>query len=105
MIAKNKLFNLRDYGWDLEKMEGITVVSNDTIAVINDNDFGVTSKMVGETTDQDLEHYQTDIDNKTIIYQGKSVDTKIISDTEGKAQNSYLWLIKLSKPLKDFFPK
>jgi hypothetical protein len=35
------LVNLADLGWRLEKFEGLAVVDDATIAVVNDNDFGI----------------------------------------------------------------
>jgi hypothetical protein len=43
MIAKQKILDLREYGWTAEKAEGLTVLNDKrTIVVVNDNDFGLT---------------------------------------------------------------
>ena len=41
-LKRTLLLQLNDAGWLAEKAEGLTVVNGDTIALINDNDFGVT---------------------------------------------------------------
>lgn len=42
-VEKRILLDLRAHGWDeaLEKAEGIAVIDHNTIAIINDNDYGV----------------------------------------------------------------
>ena len=41
-LKRTVLLQLNEAGWMAEKAEGLTVVNGDTIALINDNDFGVT---------------------------------------------------------------
>jgi hypothetical protein len=41
-LKRTILLQLNDAGWMAEKAEGLVVVNGDTIALINDNDFGVT---------------------------------------------------------------
>ena len=41
-LKRTMLLQLNDAGWMAEKAEGLVVVNGDTIALINDNDFGVT---------------------------------------------------------------
>lgn len=44
-VTKTHVFDLLENGWDLshDKPEGITIVNDSTIAVINDNDYGIDS--------------------------------------------------------------
>lgn len=44
-VNKQILLDLRAHGWDeaLEKAEGIAVIDSNTLAIINDNDYGVNS--------------------------------------------------------------
>jgi hypothetical protein len=41
-LKRTLLLQLNEAGWMAEKAEGLTVINGDTIALINDNDFGVT---------------------------------------------------------------
>ena len=41
LAEKELLIDLREYGWRQEKAEGLALVNDRTIALINDNDFGV----------------------------------------------------------------
>lgn len=42
-MPKTKVFEARDFAWKHKKMEGVAVIDDKTIAVINDNDFGIDS--------------------------------------------------------------
>jgi len=41
-ISKKAILNPRDYGWRDDKLEGLTVIDNNSIAISNDNDFAIT---------------------------------------------------------------
>ncbi len=41
VITKKEVLNTNNYGWDEEKLEGLTIVDSKTIALSNDNDFGI----------------------------------------------------------------
>ena len=40
-VKKDKVFEARDHGWSHKKMEDLAIINPKTIALINDNDFGV----------------------------------------------------------------
>ena len=44
LATKTRVVDLRQLGWQQEKAEGLALIDSNTLAVINDNDFGV--KMV-----------------------------------------------------------
>ena len=39
LIEKKLFLNLRDHNWKYEKLEGLTIINEHTIAIANDNDF------------------------------------------------------------------
>jgi hypothetical protein len=39
--TKKLIFNAREHGWPYKKLEGLTVINKHTIAITNDNDFGI----------------------------------------------------------------
>lgn len=98
---KTLLGDLKDYGWLMEKAEGLTLIDANTLAISNDNDFGLRA----EARDKD----------------GKMVDpTELLVDSTGKItdedggtgysyhilkgkpeeRRSQLWYIKLANALK-----
>ena len=93
-VRKQLVLDLRDIGWTPEKAEGLAIVDG-KLAVINDNDFGVSSSVDGP--------------------KGKAMSAYSIKDAklsdEGRysivpnGEHTQLWLITLRAPLASFFPK
>jgi hypothetical protein len=95
------LADLKDYGWLMEKAEGLTIIDNSTLAVSNDNDFGLKV----EVTDQDGK--SVDATSLMVNDQGQMTDSKGNSvfsykmiPSKLEERRSQLWIIKLAKPLK-----
>jgi hypothetical protein len=40
-LAKGAVLNAADLGWRLEKFEGLAIVDDSTLAIVDDNDFGI----------------------------------------------------------------
>lgn len=47
-LKKELLINPREYGWEEKKLEGLTVIDKKTIAITNDNDFGISGYKIEE---------------------------------------------------------
>ncbi|MGD9654888.1 MAG: esterase-like activity of phytase family protein [Sulfuricurvum sp.] len=106
--------NLRDFGWLPEKAEGLTLIDSQTIAISNDNDFGMAAvascKVSGVDTELDPKKLRLDltasVPNQLSTTESVTCDSGTI--TYGITKNSEqerrtrLWVIKLSKPATDF---
>lgn len=44
LAQKREIVELRKLGWQQEKVKGLVLIDNRTLAVINDNDFGLQAK-------------------------------------------------------------
>lgn len=107
-LKKTRLFNLNAAGWLAEKAEGLALVDENTLALTNDTDFGV-SLVVLDANGQEIEG--SDVTKCTVDASGKIVDngkcakgaagfrfTK--NDIYDRAQR--LWTIKFSKKLSEY---
>lgn len=101
LAEKKEIVDLRKLGWQQEKAEGMTLIDNQTIAVINDNDFGL--QAVLENPDADAKKADDyEVDGKGhLTRDGKEVTTKIaLKPLEKPESQNELWVIKLPEVLK-----
>ena len=103
-VDKKLLFNLRDYGWKPTKIEGLTVTDRDSIAVINDNDFGLEGVVLEGQKEIDMDDVR--IKNRRLVDRdGESTFGQYLilplSKQETKTQ---LWTIKLPQSLENYCP-
>ncbi|RPH30652.1 esterase-like activity of phytase family protein [Buttiauxella warmboldiae] len=101
LAEKKEIVDLRKLGWQQEKAEGMTLVDNQTLALINDNDFGLQAAL--ENPDADAKKAAAyEVDGKGhLTRDGKEVATKIaLKPLEKPESESELWIIKLPESLK-----
>lgn len=98
-ITKEEIMDLRDYGWTPSKAEGLVLMpDHQTIVVINDNDFGMSTKTVNEKGEEvDIEDYTLSADGKFTNEDGKV--EKLTITTIPTTEKLNMWFIKLTKPL------
>ena len=94
LIEKTRLLDLHDYGWQAEKAEGLALIGRDTLAVINDNDFGLATEIDGD--------HGGDPGRYTIDAGRLSGHGRLRVKANGEA--TQLWLLRLKQPLVTFFP-
>lgn len=108
--TRTLIANLRDFGWLPEKAEGLTKIDDQTIAVINDSDFGVSTeascKVSGVETTLDATKLSVNLSTKAVTTTEKSCDSGSIkysmkSNAE-EERRTRLWVIKLSKAISQF---
>ncbi|MNH36557.1 hypothetical protein D3C79_973580 [compost metagenome] len=101
LAQKREVADLRKLGWQQEKVEGLTLIDDRTLAVINDNDFGLQAKLVNaEPKGKKIGDYQLDKQGGLSL-DGKAVSTSIELRLLDKPESlSELWVLKLPQPLK-----
>jgi hypothetical protein len=108
-LKKTLLLDLNAIGWLAEKAEGLTIVDGNTLALANDNDFGMKTKVFdanGKSVD-DADVTKCNIDASGVIITSSSAGCNAANsirvargaDTE---RPSRLWLIKFAKALTSF---
>lgn len=108
-LKKTLLMDLNAAGWVAEKAEGLALVDADTIALINDNDFGVRTQLFdvnGKVVDGSIEDCSvnalgqiTDAGNGTCP---AGTATARITRGQDAERPTRLWLIKFPKALSTY---
>lgn len=106
-LKKTLLLDLNAIGWTAEKAEGLTQVDDQTVALINDNDFGLRSILVGA----DGKEISGDITACTVDAQGAIISDGTcaagavggrVTRADAESRPTRLWLIKFPKALTGY---
>lgn len=102
-LKKTLLLDLNAVGWLAEKAEGLALVDANTLALTNDNDFGLRTIVFDsagvEVADADITAC-TSTDG-VLSGCGKGVSARVGRGSDAERPNR-LWLIKFDKKLTDF---
>jgi len=101
LAQKREVVDLRKLGWQQEKVEGLSLIDDRTLAVINDNDFGLQAKLVdAQPKAKKVGDYQLD-QQGNLSLEGKTVSTRIELRPLDKPESlSELWVLTLPQSLK-----
>lgn len=102
-LKKTLLFDLNKAGWLAEKAEGLTLVDATTLALVNDNDFGLQTLVfdaAGVAIDG-ADITKCTSTNGVLSACGSGTSTRVARGADAERPNR-LWLIKFSKNLADF---
>ena len=98
------LLDLNAIGWSAEKAEGLSVTDAQTLSLINDNDFGLSTMLTdatGSSLDGDITACTVDV-NGAILNNGKctaGATSGRVTRGADSERPTRLWLIKLPKAL------
>lgn len=95
LTDRQVLTDLRDLGWNVEKAEGLSLVSPNVIAVINDNDFGISTAL---SNGEQMKNYRIR-DGKLIDKDENPIDGVEIVPSPSK-EATQLWLVTFDQALK-----
>jgi len=108
-LKKTVLLDLKAIGWLAEKAEGLTIVDGNTLALVNDNDFGMKTKVFNAagTVIEDADVTKCNVDANGAIIASSAAGCapgNIIRVARGTdlERPSRLWLIKFTKALTSF---
>ena len=108
-LKKTLLLDLNAIGWLAEKAEGLTIVDGNTLALANDNDFGLKTKVYNAAgvavEEADVTKCNVDASGAIITSSGAGCtagNTIRVARGSDLERPSRLWLIKFSKALTSF---
>lgn len=97
LASLTRLLDLREYGWTHEKAEALAIIDDTTIAVGNDNDFGLTATM-GDSGVLPSEHV---IDENGVVLdaEGRRVKRDYrLEPASAESATQELWIFRLRAP-------
>ncbi len=95
-----EVVNLRALGWMQEKAEGLALIDKNTLAIINDNDFGVSSRLVNEQGQKEkTKDYRVNEQGQLFKNGELSQANVMIEPLNTMESSTELWLLKLPKAL------
>ncbi|HSW04096.1 esterase-like activity of phytase family protein [Aquabacterium sp.] len=106
-LKKTVLMDLNAAGWKAEKAEGLAIVDAQTLALINDSDFGLRTSLVdanGKLIDGDPTACAVDI-NGVILHDGTCTAGAVgVRVTRGNDidRSTRIWLLKFPKALTSY---
>jgi len=103
-MRKTELLDLNALGWLAEKAEGLTVVDDQTLALVNDNDFGVSTILLdadGKTVAGSVEDCTVDAAGAIIAKCPPGVTGARITRGSDLERPTRIWLIKLDRKLSE----
>ena len=102
-LKKTVLLDLNATGWTAEKAEGLALVDANTLALVNDNDFGLRNQVYDAAgfaiAGADITACTST--NGVLSACGNGVSSRVARGLEGERQNR-LWLFKFTRPLAQF---
>jgi hypothetical protein len=106
-LKKRVLLDLNAAGWQAEKAEGLAIVDDRTLALINDNDFGLRTVLVdanGKAVDGDPTACTVDAAGAIVADGNCATGAVGVRVTRGlpKERATRLWLLKLPQALTSY---
>ncbi|ALR75307.1 esterase-like activity of phytase family protein [[Enterobacter] lignolyticus] len=99
LADKTLSVDLRQLGWQQEKAEGLALIDSKTLAVANDNDFGVKTVMQNPAAGKKLKDYRVN-EQGALSVDGNAVAATIgIRPLEKPESDSELWIVTLPEAL------
>ncbi len=101
LAQKRQVADLRKLGWRQEKVEGLALIDDRTLAVINDNDFGLQARLIDpQPQGKKIGDYQLG-EQGQLRLEGEKVPSRIeLRPLEQPESLSELWVLTLPQALK-----
>ena len=104
-LKKTLLLDLNAAGWLPEKAEGLALVDERTVALVNDNDFGVGTVLLdanGQAVDGDITACTVDANGSFVSGCPAGVIRASITRGKDVERATRFWLVRFGKPLASY---
>jgi Esterase-like activity of phytase len=108
-LKKTLLLDLNAIGWTAEKAEGLTLVNPHTLALTNDNDFGLKTRVFDATGAEvaGADPAACTVNAVGAIVASNALGCKVgntirVAPVDSAERPHHLWLIKFGKPLSSY---
>ncbi|HEY5958306.1 MAG TPA: hypothetical protein VIV60_17195, partial [Polyangiaceae bacterium] len=105
MVKKSRVVDLRAYGWLPEKAEGLALIDHRTLAISNDQDFGVAATMTGDPASTDPTKYVVDSTGALTIGGAASAASYELHAAAAENQVSQLFVVRLTQSIQAYYPE
>ena len=103
-LKKTLLLDLNQLGWIAEKAEGLALVDGHTLAMTNDNDFGMKTRVYdaagAELAQADVSAFQVDASGAIVAGSAASDVVRVARGAE-QERALCLWLLHFERPLSE----
>ena len=100
LATKTLAVDLRQLGWQQEKAEGLALIDSKTLAVTNDNDFGVKTVMQNPVEGKKRKDYRVSEQGRLTVEDKPVATTISVKPLEKPESDSELVIVTLAEPLK-----
>lgn len=104
-LTKTLLLNLNEIGWLAEKAEGLALVDACTLALSNDNDFGMKTRVYdaagAELVQADVSTFEVDAGG-AIVAGSAATDVIRVARGSERERPLCLWMIRFERPLAKY---
>lgn len=106
-LRKTLLLDLDRLGWTAEKAEGLALVDERTLALSNDNDYGMTTTLLdagGQRLSGKVEHCQASGQGGSVFGEKcpKHAASVAAVSLPDEAMTQHFWLIRFAQPIRDY---
>lgn len=99
LASKTQVVDLRALGWQQEKAEGLALIDSKTLAVANDNDFGVKAVMQNPVEGKKLKDYRVNAQGALTLDNKPVATTLGVKPLQKPESESELWVVTLPEAL------
>ena len=113
-LSTVRLLDLEQAGWTLEKAEGLALINEKTLALTNDNDFGLESSLIDNEGKILKGHrhacsLEEDSGSEHPTLSGKKCpknaqDIELVPSSKAAAEQ-VVWTLTFERPLREYFNK